>query len=399
MATSVEKLVESFPHPHIPAIEGQPNYETITDVTRLLNANAASIYSELGGGNYGHLSITLSTASYATLSPTPFIEPANPGTTPIIPPLATAAIIGQTVRDHEENLRIWRQYNNVNAALKQQLISAISNIYIRTLQDRHTGFANVSTRELIEHLLRTYGNITPTDLAENDLRFKAAYDPAEPIETLYSQLEDAMDYADAGANAYTPNQVVSNAYTLVFNTGMFPEACRDWRKLPAADKTWATFKTDFAEAYRDFRLSQTTTQTQGFHNANNAMESFVTDTADAFANLATATASDRKLMADLAASNQALLSQIASKDIAISNLQDQLATCNLRPPAPARRDGPPSRARPRRYHNTNYCWTHGWDVHANHTSQTCNRQATGHQTSATRSNTMGGADANKSKVS
>jgi hypothetical protein len=65
-----------------------------------------------------------------------------------------------------------------------------------------------------------------------------------------------MDYADAGDNAYTANQVVSNAYTLVFNTGMFPEACQDWRKLPAIDKTWATFKIDFAEAYRDFRLSQ-----------------------------------------------------------------------------------------------------------------------------------------------
>ena len=33
------------------------------------------------------------------------------------------------------------------------------------------------------------------------------------------------------------------------------------------------------------------------------MESFVTNTADAFANLATATTSDRKLMTDLAASN------------------------------------------------------------------------------------------------
>jgi hypothetical protein len=108
----------------------------------------------------------------------------------------------------------------VNAALKQQLISSISNIYIRTLQDRHTGFANVSTRGLIEHLLRACRNITPTDLAENDTRFKTAYDPFEPIETLYSQLEDAMDYADAGDNAYTANQVVSNAYTLVFNTGM-----------------------------------------------------------------------------------------------------------------------------------------------------------------------------------
>jgi hypothetical protein len=189
------------------------NYKTITDITRLLNANAASIHSELGGGNYGHLALTISAASYATLSPVAFVPPANPGTTPVIPPLATATIIGQTVREHDESLRLWRQYNNVNAALKQQLIGSISNIYIRTLQNRHTGFANVSTREVIEDLL-AYGNITPTD-TENDTRFKTAYDPSEPIETLYSQLEDAMDYADAGDNAYTANQVVSNAYTLV----------------------------------------------------------------------------------------------------------------------------------------------------------------------------------------
>ncbi len=395
MTTSVEKLVESFPHPHMPAIEGPPNYETITDITRLLNANAASIHSELGGGNYGHLALTISAASYATLSPVAFVPPANPGTTPVIPPLDTAAIIGQTVREHDESLRLWRQYNNVNAALKQQLINAINNICIQTLQDRHTGFANVSTCELIEHLLRAYGNITPTDLAENDTRFKTAYDPSEPIETLYSQLEDAMDYANAGDNAYTANQIVSNAYTLVFNTGMFPEACRDWRKLPAIDKTWTTFKIDFAEACRDCRLSQATTQTNGFHSANNAMDSFVTDTADAFANLATATASDRKLMADLAASNQTLLAQLASKDNDISKLQAQLATCNAR--TPAGRDNP-SRPRPRRYHNNNYCWTHGWDVHDNHTSLTCNRQADGHKQAATHSNTMSGSDSMKSKV-
>jgi hypothetical protein len=59
--------------------------------------------------------------------------------------------------------------NNVNAALKQQLINSVGNIYIHTLPDCHTGFANVSTQELMERLLRAYGNSTPTDLAENDI--------------------------------------------------------------------------------------------------------------------------------------------------------------------------------------------------------------------------------------
>jgi hypothetical protein len=127
-------------------------------------------------------------------------------------------IIGATIREHNKNLQIWGEYNNVNAALKQQLIKTIDNIHIRALHDRHTGFASITTCQLIVHLLGTYGNITPANLAENDIRFKAAYDHSKPIETLYSQIEDAMDYAGAGNNAYTANQVVSNAYTLICNT-------------------------------------------------------------------------------------------------------------------------------------------------------------------------------------
>jgi hypothetical protein len=58
------------------------------------------------------------------------------------------------------------------------------------------------------------------------------------------------------------------------------------------------------------------------------MNSFVTDTADAFANLTTATASDRQLMADLAATNKALTKQLAEKDVIIAQLQSNQNTGN-----------------------------------------------------------------------
>ena len=115
-----------------------------------------------------------------------------------------------------------------------------------------------------------------------------------------------MDYADAGRSAYTAAQVVTNAYSLISNTGMFPESCREWRRKTEAQKTWATFKVHFTEAHQDWRSTQGTTQTAGYHGANNAMDSFVNDTADAFANLVTATASDRQMLADLTTSNKEL---------------------------------------------------------------------------------------------
>jgi hypothetical protein len=92
-----------------------------------------------------------------------------------------------------------------------------------------------------------------------------------------------MDYADAGGNPYTAAQVVTNAYSIMFSTGLFPEVCREWHRQPPAYTTWANFKTNFAEARLDLRLAQGTTQEGGYHGANNAMDSFVTDNTDAFA--------------------------------------------------------------------------------------------------------------------
>jgi hypothetical protein len=105
MATSVKSLIESFPHPSIPSIEGQPTYESITDITRLRNANAASVQTDLGGGKHGHLSLTVSTAVFAMLSATPFVIPKNPGPTPSIPAGETnAQAINVITRKHQEDL-------------------------------------------------------------------------------------------------------------------------------------------------------------------------------------------------------------------------------------------------------------------------------------------------------
>jgi hypothetical protein len=402
MATTVESLIESFPHPTVPSIEGPPTYESITDILQILNANAASVHSELGGGALGHLSLTVSTAVYATLSATPFVAPTNPGPTPAIPPRTTVTETNNVIRNHREELRIWREYQNVDAALKQQLINAIAKIYLRTLQHRHTGFANVTTRQLISHLLQTYGNITPSDLATNDQKFRSAYDPAQPIEHLFSQIEDTMDFADAGGSPYTTAQVLTNSYSLVFNTGLLPESCREWRRRPAAEQTWTNFKEQFAEAHQDLRLTQNTTQGAGYHNANNAMDSFVNDTAEAFANLATATASDRQMLADLTTTNKEITKQLATKDAEITQLKAKIQDLQRnRNPRDSRNRGSRDDRRDtttRRYNNSNYCWTHGHDIAPNHTSHSCQYPGDGHQRFANKTDTKGGSDSGKSRV-
>ncbi len=113
----------------------------------------------------------------------PFNAPGNPGPTPVIPAgNPNAAIVQATIRNHTEELRIWRLYNNVDHALKQQLIRAVTRMYIRTLEDPHIGFANVTTLMLIQHLLASYGQITEHALQANDSLFKGPMDPSQPFE-------------------------------------------------------------------------------------------------------------------------------------------------------------------------------------------------------------------------
>jgi hypothetical protein len=40
--------------------------------------------------------------------------------------------------------------------------------------------------------------------------------------------------------------------------------------------------------------------------------------------------------------------------------------------------------------NYNYCWSHGYQIHVDHTSMACTRRAEGHQELATKTNNMGG---------
>jgi hypothetical protein len=67
----------------------------------------------------------------------------------------------------------------------------------------------------------------------------------------------------AGGQPYGDAMIVNFAFTLVFNAGLFPDACRAWQAREISDNTWIQFKIDFAEAHREFRLTNQTAQQSG----------------------------------------------------------------------------------------------------------------------------------------
>ena len=184
-----------------------------------------------------------------------------------------------------------------------------------------------------------------------------------------------------------PKKILRNAYTLVRGTNYFELGCFAWDKKPAADKTWQTFKTHFAEEELTNEEYKSTSQQKGY--ANQAIDDFANQTSASFANLAAATAADRQMMADLVAQNKILLEQLAAANKELTTLCARLHNNN---------DNNNSRRNKKRFNNQNYCWSCGYDVSTNHTSETCNTPKPGHNKTATRENNLGGSQLNKNKV-
>jgi hypothetical protein len=138
----------------------------------------------------------------------------------------------------------------------------------------------------------------------------------------------------AGGQPYGAAMIVNVAYTLVFNTGLFPDACRALQSRAIADKTWAQFKIDVATAHREFCLTNQTAQQYGFHSANMMIEQgrdgSMQEKAEAIAQLATDTASDRGTVATLTTTNAKLANQLEAAHAIIAQLKSENATLKIK---------------------------------------------------------------------
>jgi hypothetical protein len=284
---------------------------------------------------------------------------------------------------------VYRTYHNVDQAIKKLILEAFDDAYLNALSNKVVGYANSTSLDILTHLLTFYAMIAPTELTQNYERPNTPYDPNQPIEALFQQIQDAQAFAVAGGQPYGEAMIVNVAYTLMFNTGLYPNACRAWQSRAIASKTCAQFKVDVATAHREFRLTNQTAQQSGFYSASMMMEQgrdeSMNKTAEAIAQLATATASDRGTVATLTTTNAKLATQREAARAFIAQLKSEIAKLKIKI-KPAWQGQRPKRTT----NNDSYCWSHGYQVAKSHTSATCNVRKTGHQDTATKVDTMGG---------
>jgi hypothetical protein len=231
---------------------------------------------------------------------------------------------------------------------------------------------------------------TTSDLEINFEHMRQAWDPQQPVENLFKQIQDCADYSETGGVLIGHPQHINVGYAKIFATGHFMSACRRWNEKPTADKTWTQFKSHFAATHRQHKQMQgESAATAGYHSANAAVtqneDQMAEATIGALTNLATSTAADRGVVAALTQANYRLAKQLEDNS---TELRELKALLNQE-----RRD----RRGPRSSNTSanNYCWSHGYKVGKTHTSLTCYTPTPGHKTEAARAENMGGSQANR----
>jgi hypothetical protein len=126
---TLEDIVAIIPHPTPPTVQGEPDYQTIHAIRKLLQANAQAIDTHLGGGAFGHLGLIFSDAAYTIIAPTgkngPILwtNPKAPGRAPAVLDQGTAAQPSAVRQSWEESFFTYRTFNKVQQALKKPIIT------------------------------------------------------------------------------------------------------------------------------------------------------------------------------------------------------------------------------------------------------------------------------------
>ena len=413
MSTRLPNVNETyFQHKVLTRIHGQPTYDSLQTLSTEIKANAASVPSTLGGGQYGHLGLILSDARYTALAHTvPWISPANPGV--FAPPAGPAAQIAAAKDVWNELKLAFDICQATEKALIAQVVDSIDQIYLRALLNRTTGQYSTDLRAVLLHLFTTYGKITPQQVKAKEMAtYNMHYDISQPVDTVFNTIDDLVDLADHALSPMTPQQMIDMAYVIFARQPILQQDLRLWNRRPLADRTWANMLTHFREAQSDLSALPSAGDIyhqQPAHQANTVatMADLVAQRLldaippDAPAPVATPTdhanAAFQQRDSALAAREAALLTQMTEMMSMMrsgglpsgSSANNQRGSRNSSRGRGGRHSGrsrnsttPAPRA---------YCWSHGACAHS---SSQCNNPLPGHQSGATFANMQGGNTSN-----
>ena len=332
MSFDIKATTFVFPHETLTKIKGKPTHESVKLLRKELYANAYENECTLGGGDNGYLRIIMPNDNYAKLQTDMGIETPVPFTKPNVPSATANDIETKTINQQRLD------HKAMEGHLKKQIIDAFDHEreYIEAIDDDSMGFAKFTPKALLAYITNKYDVITYSELNANREDLDATWDSSEPIHRLWSRTQKVQRFAKAGKKEIDDDTIMHALLTVLKKTGVFATHITIWKQQPEHTWTLKAFQAFFDEA--DKERNEHTSKEAGYANAVKTGTKTNTQSANA------ATTNDEH-------------------------------------------DGTYLTFKGKKVY---YCWSHGGNTNANHTSMTCNRPNNGHINTATWDNMCGG---------
>jgi hypothetical protein len=126
--------------------------------------NSALISSNRGSGQHGHLAMFMKDAVYDTISATPWTDsPARSGV-PTIPPSAISAQVSRMHQSHSQLVITRPEFLNLDRVLLKIITDSAKALKLCPFHSPYAGLLDRPTKEIMDLLMASFGNILPQEL-------------------------------------------------------------------------------------------------------------------------------------------------------------------------------------------------------------------------------------------
>jgi hypothetical protein len=355
-------------------------------------------------GVYNHniIGILQLAALYISARGEPFPRPTNPGPYDLnIPDNATSVVRNRMEAAHNTLVDDFNVYEAAEDGVKLFIQNNINETWIKALRDPTTFYNNVTAYDMLEFLRTNSGGLHNVDVATLPSKMLQYYANNDSIPEFILELEYSREKLARALAPMSDATLLATAHTQVMASLDYPEAVREWELLLPAAKTWPAWQAHFRAAnIARNRLLKANPLAFGVANHAADMSFDTAAISSALDNIANAATNDSNIIATLMARIKAL-ETAQSRRAAVPPALPPATPTAVPIPAPTT---PATPYVPRIYTQAealatfdvnNYCWTHGWRVHTNHTSASCKKKRRGHNKDATRADTKGGSNKNQ----
>jgi hypothetical protein len=127
--------------------------------------------------------------------------------------------------------------------------TVVDEVWYKDLRDPLTFYNNVTAYAILQHITTNSGGLHSNELVNLPTKMLLYYEEAKGIPEFLLKLAKAREKLARGGLPMSDQVLLATASSQVFKSMHFPEATREWERLPAASKTWAAWQTKYREAH------------------------------------------------------------------------------------------------------------------------------------------------------